>query len=116
MVVPVRRRLRNKTPPQEESQGQTIQEAVLHLQIPVLQLLMIVQHSRQDFHFDLDMIHQMMEVMEMIQEEVQMMMAMEPQWQISTYKRSDLANHQVIQILGDDGGRGRRGRHQLPHN
>ena len=37
---------------------------------------MIVKHSRQDFHFDQDMIHQTMEMMEMTQEEIQRMMAM----------------------------------------
>ena len=84
---------------QEESQEQTIQAVALHLQIPVLQLPMIVKHSRQDFQFDLvDMIHQMMEVMEMTQEEIQTRMATRPPWQISISKRSDLTNHQVIQI------------------
>ena len=131
MVVPVRRRLRNKTPPaaaqrvpsmglvrrRMRSKGPPPPE---YSQLPVphgsggipgadhsgcgpppmIQLFqhpVIVQHSRQAYHFDLD--NQMMEVMEVTQEETQGMMEKKPQSRISTYRRSDLVNHLVIQIL-----------------
>ena len=89
---------------QEESLGADHSGGgALHQMIQVFQPPVIVQHSRQAYHFDPDKIHQTMEVMEVTQEETQEetqgMMEKKPQSRISAYKRSDLVNHLVIQIL-----------------
>ena len=65
--------------------------------IQAYQALTIVLHFRPVFHFDLAKIHQTMEEMEVIQEEIQMKMAMKPQELIKTYKVNDPINHLAIQ-------------------